>query len=66
MPAVQETIERVKSIDVDHYKYGFKTTADVFARLSPNSTRSLMLSQRRDLPAAGRVTTDIRGKGECE
>lgn len=51
---------------INTYKYGFKTTADVFARLSPNSTRSLMLSQRRGLPAAGRVTTEIRGKGECE
>ena len=25
MPAVQETIERVKKIDVDQYKYGFET-----------------------------------------
>ena len=25
MPAVQETIEHVKSIDVDQYKYGFET-----------------------------------------
>ena len=25
MPAVQETVERVKSIDVDQYKYGFVT-----------------------------------------
>jgi len=25
MPAVQETVERVKSIDVDQYKYGFET-----------------------------------------
>jgi Fe-S cluster assembly protein SufB len=25
MPAVQETIERVKRIDVDQYKYGFET-----------------------------------------
>jgi len=25
MPAVQETIERVRHIDVDQYKYGFVT-----------------------------------------
>ena len=25
MPAVQETIDRVRKIDVDQYKYGFQT-----------------------------------------
>jgi len=25
MPAVQQTIEQVKRIDVDQYKYGFET-----------------------------------------
>ena len=25
MPAVEETVERVKEIDVDKYKYGFST-----------------------------------------
>ncbi|MDX3972095.1 MAG: Fe-S cluster assembly protein SufB, partial [Bradyrhizobium sp.] len=25
MPAVQETVERVKRIDVDQYRYGFET-----------------------------------------
>ncbi len=29
MPAVQETVERVKSIDVDQYKYGFETKIEV-------------------------------------
>ena len=29
MPAVKETIERVKSIDVDQYKYGFETKIEV-------------------------------------
>jgi Fe-S cluster assembly protein SufB len=28
MPAVQETIEQVRKIDVDQYKYGFETTID--------------------------------------
>ncbi|HEY7973047.1 MAG TPA: Fe-S cluster assembly protein SufB, partial [Xanthobacteraceae bacterium] len=25
MPAVQETVDRVRGIDVDQYKYGFET-----------------------------------------
>ncbi|MGP9819487.1 Fe-S cluster assembly protein SufB [Salinarimonas sp. NSM] len=29
MPAVQETIDRVKAIDVDQYKYGFETVLEV-------------------------------------
>src|SRR5881227_2541325 len=29
MPAVQETIERVRSIDVDLYKYGFATEVEM-------------------------------------
>src|SRR5918993_634004 len=29
MPAVQETIERVRSIDVDQYKYGFATKVEM-------------------------------------
>ena len=28
MPAVQETVERVRGIDVDQYKYGFATEID--------------------------------------
>ena len=28
MPAVQETIEQVRKIDVDQYKYGFETTIE--------------------------------------
>ena len=33
MPAVQETVEQVKAIDVDQYKYGFVT--DVEMELAP-------------------------------
>ncbi len=33
MPAVQETIEQVKAIDVDKYKYGF--TTDIESDLAP-------------------------------
>ncbi|MDJ1156719.1 Fe-S cluster assembly protein SufB [Chelatococcus sp. SYSU_G07232] len=29
MPAVQETVERVKTLDVDQYKYGFETHIEV-------------------------------------
>ncbi|MGD9785174.1 MAG: Fe-S cluster assembly protein SufB, partial [Hyphomicrobiaceae bacterium] len=29
MPAVQETIEQVKKIDVDQYKYGFETDIEM-------------------------------------
>ena len=29
MPAVQETIEQVRSIDVDLYKYGFTTEVEM-------------------------------------
>ena len=29
MPAVQETVEKVRSIDVDQYKYGFVTDLEV-------------------------------------
>jgi Fe-S cluster assembly protein SufB len=33
MPAVQETVERVRAIDVDQYKYGF--TTDIESELAP-------------------------------
>ena len=29
MPAVQETVDQVKAIDVDQYKYGFETQLEV-------------------------------------
>jgi Fe-S cluster assembly protein SufB len=29
MPAVQETIDQVRQIDVDQYKYGFETTIEM-------------------------------------
>ena len=29
MPAVQETIAQVRSIDVDQYKYGFSTDVEM-------------------------------------
>ena len=29
MPAVQETIDQVATLDVDQYKYGFETTIEM-------------------------------------
>ncbi len=37
MPAVLETVEAVKSIDVDQYKYGFVT--DIESELAPRAQR---------------------------
>lgn len=47
------------------YENGFRTAADVLARLSPNSTRSLILRQKQGWLAAGRITADIRNQGRC-
>src|SRR5579885_865242 len=52
MPAVQETVERVKSIDVDQYKYGFVTEIE-----SEKATRGLdedtvrFISAKKNEPA---------------
>jgi Fe-S cluster assembly protein SufB len=32
MPAVQETIDQVRQIDVDQYKYGFETVIEATPR----------------------------------
>jgi hypothetical protein len=48
------------------YRYGFKTTQDVFASLSPHSTRSLMMRQQEDWLATGKITAEIRGEGKCD
>ncbi|UCE56144.1 MAG: caspase family protein [Desulfobacterales bacterium] len=50
---------------MNSYHSGFKTLPDVLAHLSPHSTRSLMLHQRQDWLAAGRIAIDIRQKGQC-
>jgi hypothetical protein len=49
----------------DAYQTGFKTPEDVMAGLSPGSIRSLILRQKQNWLAAGKVTVEIRGKGEC-
>jgi len=33
MEAVQETIERVRRVDVDHYKYGFAVCATAWSKV---------------------------------
>jgi hypothetical protein len=48
------------------YRYGFKTTQDVFANLSPHSTRSLMMRQQEGWLATGKITAEIRGEGKCD
>jgi hypothetical protein len=52
--------------ELNGYQSGFKNAEDVLAELSPNSTRSLMLRQRRGWLAAGRVTAEIRESGQCK
>jgi hypothetical protein len=51
---------------VNTYKDGFKTKNDVLADLSPNSARSLILRQKKDWLAAGKVSVEIREAGRCE
>ena len=51
--------------EINGYQYGFKNTNDILAELSPNSTRSLVLRQRKGWLAAGRVAAEIRGGGQC-
>ncbi|MEM8812787.1 MAG: Fe-S cluster assembly protein SufB, partial [Pseudomonadota bacterium] len=51
MPAVQETIDRVKAIDVDQYKYGFET--DIEMELAPkglNEDIIRLISAKKDEP----------------
>src|SRR5215475_11580577 len=52
MPAVQETVERVRRIDVDQYRYGFETLIDSEKApkgLSEDIVR--FISQKKDEPA---------------
>ncbi|MDJ0721377.1 MAG: caspase family protein [Desulfobacterales bacterium] len=47
------------------YANGFRTPADVLARLSPHASRSLALRQQQEGLAAGSATTHIRREGHC-
>jgi Fe-S cluster assembly protein SufB len=52
MAAVQETIEQVKKIDVDQYKYGFETTVDmVLAPKGLNEDIVRFISEKKGEPA---------------
>ena len=50
---------------INGFQSGFKTAKDVLAELSPNSTRSLVMRRNSDWLAAGKVTAEIRGSGQC-
>lgn len=50
---------------VDGYQNGFRSPQDAMAGLSPGSTRSLILHQKQDWLAAGKVAVEIRDKGKC-
>jgi hypothetical protein len=47
------------------YEKGFRTATDILARLSPNAARSLVLRQKQEGLAAGRITTHVRKEGQC-
>ena len=52
MPAVQETVEKVRSIDVDQYKYGFVTELEVDkAPIGLNEDIVRLISAKKDEPA---------------
>ena len=51
--------------EVNGYHAGFRNAGDVLAELSPNSTRSLILRQGEGWLASGRVTAEVRGRGQC-
>ena len=50
---------------INTYEHGFKAPKDVLATLSPNSTRSLILGQKKGWLAAGKTTATIRDAGQC-
>ena len=47
------------------YENGFRSAADLLAKLSPKATRSLVLRQKQGWMAAGRITADVRNQGQC-
>jgi hypothetical protein len=51
---------------LNNYKNGFKAQSDVLADLSPVSTRSLRLRQKKEWLAAGRVAVEFRPEGQCQ
>ncbi len=53
-------------LPLNSYKDGFKTKKDVMAALSPSSTRSLVIRQKKGHLAAGKITVESRKEGHCE
>ncbi|HSR81939.1 MAG TPA: Fe-S cluster assembly protein SufB, partial [Hyphomicrobiaceae bacterium] len=52
MPAVQQTIDQVRRIDVDQYKYGFETTIEVVkAPKGLNEDIVAFISRKKNEPA---------------
>ena len=51
---------------LNSYKNGFRAKSDVLADLSPLSTRSLKLRQKKEWLAAGRVSVEFRKEGQCK
>jgi Fe-S cluster assembly protein SufB len=52
MPAVQETVEQVRQIDVDQYKYGFETLIESDrAPIGLNEDTVRFISAKKDEPA---------------
>ncbi|UCD78131.1 MAG: caspase family protein [Desulfobacterales bacterium] len=50
---------------LNSYSHGFKDPEDKVADLSPGSMRSLMLRQKQDWLAAGKVAVEIKEVGQC-
>ncbi len=52
MPAVQETVDQVRQIDVDQYKYGFETIIESDkAPIGLDETTVRFISAKKDEPA---------------
>ena len=64
MPAVQETVERVRRIDVDQYRYGFETLIESDKApkgLSEETVRTLVAraTRRRQLGILGEERVNV-------
>ena len=61
MPAVQETVDRVRQIDVDQYKYGFVT--DIESEKAPIGHRPAEPEEHRFVEQRGQaMAVDCRDK----
>ena len=63
MAAVKETVDRVKTIDVDQYKYGFETKIDsVKAPKGLDESTVRYISAQKNEPAWMRSTSTVYRK----